>query len=141
MSVADSQQSGPLRAQVERRTGRKVKEHLMDEGYVAMDQIDAAERADVKVYAPLPKGKDGQPVTSSRWDKAGTTAWRERMQTEAAKEIYKQRAPASERPNAEFQERLGLRSFAVRGLRRVRCVALWTALAYNVIHFAEHLVT
>ena len=139
-SPADSQQSGPLRAQVERRTGRKVKEHLMDEGYVAMDQIDAAERADVKVYAPLPKGKHGQPVTCSRWDTPGTRAWRARMQTQEAKQVYKQRAPSSERPNAEFQERLGLRSFAVRGLARVRCVALWTALAYNVVHFAEHLV-
>ena len=140
-SPADSQQSGPLREQVERRTGRKVKEHLMDEGYVAMDQIDAAEQAGVAVYAPLPKGKDGQPVTASRWDTPGTTAWRKRMQTDEAKETYKQRAPTSERPNAEFQERLGLRSFAVRGLRRVRCVALWTALAYNVIHFADSLVT
>ena len=139
-SPADSQQSGPLRAQVERRTGRKVKEHLMDAGYVALDQIDAAEQAGVAVYAPLPRGKDGEPVTASRWDTAGTTTWRERMQTDEAKEIYKQRAPASERPNAEFQERLGLRSFAVRGLPRVRCVALWTALAYNVIHFAESLV-
>ena len=136
-SPADSQQSGRLREQVERRTGRKVKEHLMDAGYVALDQIDAAERAGVAVYAPLPKGKDGQPVTASRWDTPGTTAWRERMQTDQAKEIYKQRAPSSERPNAEFQERLGLRSFAVRGLPRVRCVALWTALAYNLIHFAE----
>jgi hypothetical protein len=62
------------------------------------------------------------------------------MPTDEAKEIYKQRAPTPERPNAEFQERLGLRSFAVRGLARVRCVALWTALAYNVIHFAEILV-
>jgi transposase len=140
-SPADSQQSGPLREQVEHRTGRKVKEHLMDEGYVAMGQIDAAEEADVAIYAPLPKNKDDQPVTCSRWDTANTTKWRERMQTDAAKEIYKQRAPASERPNAEFQERLGLRSFAVRGLARVRCVALWTALAYDVIHFAEHLVT
>lgn len=139
-SPADSQQSGPLRAQVERRTGRKVHEHLMDEGYVAMDQIDAAERAGVKIYAPLPKGKNKQPVTSSRWDTPGTAAWRQRMQTAEAQEIYRQRAPTSERPNAEFQERLGLRAFAVRGLRRVRCVALWTALAYNVIHFAEPLI-
>ena len=140
-SPADSQQSGSLREQVERRTGCKVKEHLMDAGYVAMNQIDAAERAGVAVYAPLPKDKDGQSVTASRWDTPGTTAWRKRMQTDEAKEIYKQRAPTSERPNAEFQERLGLRSFAVRGLRRVRCVALWTALAYNVIHFADSLVT
>lgn len=139
-SPADSQQSGPLREQVERRTGCKVTAHLMDEGYVSMNQIDAAEQSGVAVYAPLPKGKSGQPVTASRWDTPGTTAWRQRMQTDEAKAIYKQRAPTSERPNAEFQERLGLRSFAVRGLPRVRCVALWTALAYNVIHFAEPLI-
>ncbi len=140
-SASDVQQSGPLRAQVERRTGRKVREHLMDEGYVSMEQIEAAEAAGVKVYAPLPKGKDGRPVTSSRWDTPNITKWRARMQTAEAKEIYKQRAPSSERANAELQQRLGLRAFAVRGLAKVRCVALWTALAYNVIHFARHLVT
>ena len=140
-SPADSQQSGPMREQVERRTGGKVKEHLMDQGYVAMDQIQSAEGAGVAVYAPLPTGKDGRPVTASRWDTPETAAWRARMQTDEAKEIYKQRAPTSERPNAEIQERLGLRSFAVRGLSRVRCVALWTALAYNVIHFASELTT
>ncbi|MCP4248137.1 MAG: IS1182 family transposase [bacterium] len=140
-NTADSNESGPLREQVERRTGRKVTEHLMDHGYVNLAQIDAAERAGVAVYAPLPKDKSGQPVTASRWDTPGTTAWRRRMQTDRAKAIYRQRAPTSERPNAEIQERLGLGRFAVRGLRRVRCVALWTALAYNVIHFAECLVT
>ncbi len=140
-SPADSQQSAPMREQVERRTGGRVKEHLLDAGYVAMNQIDAAERTGVAIYAPLPKGKDGQPVRASRWDTPGTTAWRRRMQTNEAKEIYKQRAPTSERPNAEFQERLGLRSFAVRGLQRARCVTLWTALAYNVIHFASELTT
>ena len=93
----------------------------MDGGDVAMDQIDAAERAGVAVYAPPPLGKDGQPVTASHTP--GTTAWRRRRRipTDEAKEIYKLRVPTSERPNAEFQERLGLRSFAVRGLQRVRC--------------------
>ena len=122
-SPADNRQSGPLREQVEQRTGLKVKEHLMDEGYVSMEQIEAAEKAGVAVYAPLPTGKDDQPVTASRWDTPFTTRWRPRMQTTQAQEIYKQRAPTSARPNAEFQERLGLRSFAVRGLSRVRCVA------------------
>jgi len=140
-SASDRQQSGPLRAQVERRTGRKVREHLLDQGYVSMEQIEQAEAAGVKIYAPLPKGKDGQPVTASRWDTPHTTRWRQRMQTEQAQEIYKQRAPASERPHAEMRERFGLWAFTVRGLSRVRCVALWAALAFNVIHFAEYLVT
>ena len=63
-----SRQSGPLREQVERRIGRKVKERLRDAGYVALDQIDAAERAGVAVYVPLPKGKDGQPLGYSGHD-------------------------------------------------------------------------
>ncbi len=79
-------------------------------------------------------------MTAGRRDGAGTKAWRARMQTEEAQAIYKQRRPASERVNAEFQERLGLRCFAVRGLNKVRCVTLWTALAYNGIHFAPALL-
>lgn len=138
---ADQNQSEPLRKQVEQRTGRKVKEHLVDQGYVDMDMIERAHRAGVAMYAPLPLGKDGQPVTVSRWDTEGTAAWRERMQTEAAKTVYRQRPSISELVNAETKCRFGLRAFAVRGLHKVRCVALWAALAYNVMHFAEVLVT
>jgi hypothetical protein len=29
----------------------------------------------------------------------------------------------------------------VRGIAKVRCVALWSALAYNVMHFGRQLVT
>lgn len=137
---ADQNQSEPLRQQVEQRTGRKVHEHLVDQGYVGVASIARAYQAGVAVYAPLPKGKDGQPVTASRWDTAGTTAWRERMQTEAAREIYKQRAAVSETINAETKCRFGVRAFAVRGLRKVRCVALWMALAYNLLHFGQELL-
>lgn len=138
---ADQNQSEPLRKQVEQRTGRKVKEHLVDQGYVDMDMIERAHQAGVAMYAPLPLGKDRQPVTASRWDTAGTKAWRERMQTETAKAVYRQRPAVSELVNAETKCRLGLRAFAVRGLHKVRCVALWTALTYNVLHFAKVLMS
>jgi transposase len=137
---ADQNQSEPLRRQVEQRTGRKVKEHLVDQGYVGLESIERAYQAGVAVYAPLPRGKDGQPVTASRWDTPGTTAWRQRMQTAEAQELYKQRAAVSERINAETKCRFGVRAFAVRGLRKVRCVALWLALAYNLVHFAQELL-
>jgi len=134
----DGQYSGPLREQVEARTGRQVGEHLADEGYVDMEQIEAAETAGVAMYVPLPTSrKTGLPVTASRWDTPATRCWRERMQTPAAEVVYRQRFAASERVNAEWQERLGLRRFAVRGLAKVRCVALWMALAFNLMHFGE----
>jgi hypothetical protein len=137
---ADQNQSEPLRHQVERRTGQKVHEHLVDQGYVDLASIERAHQAGVAVYAPLPLGKDHRPVTASRCDTPGTTAWRQRMQTAAAREIYKQRAALSETINAETKCRFGVRAFAVRGLRKVRCVALWMALAYNLTHFAQELL-
>lgn len=107
-----------------------------------MEQIGAAERAGVAVYAPLPQGKDGQAVRHSRWDaKHGTTPWRQRTQTPAGRAVYQQRFVASERVNAELQERFGLRAFAVRGRRKVRSVVLWLVLAFNLMHFAEVLVS
>ena len=139
-SSDDSNYSGPMRAQVQRRTGRKVKEHLADEGYVDMKEIDQAETAGVAMFVPVPKNKAGEPVTSSRFDTPGTQQWRARMRTPEAELIYKQRFPASERVNAEVQERLGLRRFAVRGTAKVRCVTLWTVLAFNLVHFTADLL-
>lgn len=137
---SDAAQSQPMREQVERRTGRKVKEHLMDGGYVNKEQIDHAEQSGVAIYAPLPKGRDGQPCTRSERDKPGVTAWRQRMQTEEAKTIYQQRASTSETVNGELSEQRALSRFNVRGSRKVLTVALWAALAYNLVHHAQTLI-
>ena len=34
----------------------------------------------------------------------------------------------------------GLDRFLVRGLAKVKCVALWSALAYNLMHFGKALL-
>ena len=59
---SDAQQSAPLRQQAERRTGRPVKEHLFDGGFVNKDLIGAAESRGVAIYAPLPKNRAGAAV-------------------------------------------------------------------------------
>ena len=56
----------------------------------------------------------------------------EKMQTPQAKEIYRQRAPVAEFPNAWIKEKLGLRQFRLRGLVKVGLEALWACLTYNV---------
>lgn len=136
----DQGQSEPLRQQVEERTGRKVKEHLFDGGFVQKELIERAEASGVAIYAPLPTRKDGQPCTAGRRDSPGVTAWRQRMMTRPAQEVYKERAATVETVNAETKTYRGLNRFLVRGLKKVRCVALWSALAYNVVHFA-HVLT
>jgi transposase len=59
-------------------------------------------------------------------------AFVEKMQTEAAKTIYRMRAAVAEFPHAWLKAKIGLRQFRVRGLKKVRCEVLWACLAYNL---------
>ncbi len=49
-------------------------------------------------------------------------------------------ASTVETVNGEVRTYRGLGAFLVRGLSKVRCVALWAALAYNLVHFGEELM-
>ncbi len=56
----------------------------------------------------------------------GVAAWRRRMGTDAAKEIYKERAATVECVNTRACNR-GLTRFLVRGVEKVLAAALWPA--------------
>jgi len=58
--------------------------------------------------------------------------FRQKMQTPQAQEIYRQRAPVAEFPNAWIKDKLGLRQFRLRGLDKVGLEALWACLTYNI---------
>jgi len=59
-------------------------------------------------------------------------AFKAKMQTEAAKAIYRLRGAVAEFPNAWLKAKIGLRQFRVRGLRKVGMEALWACLTYNI---------
>ena len=59
-------------------------------------------------------------------------AFKQKMQTEEAKAIYRQRGAVAEFPNAWIKEKLGLRRFHVRGLLKARMETLWVCLTYNI---------
>jgi len=59
-------------------------------------------------------------------------AFREKMETEEAKAIYRQRGAVAEFPNAWIKAKLGLRQFRLRGLGKVLMELLWACVAYNV---------
>ena len=63
---------------------------------------------------------------------AAFAAFDEKMQSDAGKAIYKQRAPLIEFRNAWMKEKFKLRRFATRGLKKVGCEAFWAALTYNL---------
>ncbi len=59
-------------------------------------------------------------------------AFRQKMQTNLAKAIYRTRSQVAEFPNMWIKAKLGLRQFCVRGVAKVRTESLWAALTYNI---------
>jgi transposase len=142
-SGVDSPLSEVMRQQVEQRTGGKVSEHMIDGGYVNLDAVDTAAASDVTLYMPVPKPNKNAKV-QDRYarredDSDAVAAWRARMSSEAAQEIYKDRASTSETINADLRTFRGMSPFAVRGIAKAACVALWSALAYNIMSFSSAL--
>lgn len=136
--------SEPMRRQVEERTGKKVEEHLLDGGYLRTEDIEEAHEDEVKLYVPPKSARTeknrGRELEIKPGDSEAVQEWKRRMRSEEGKEIYKQRAATSETVNADLRTYRGLTQILVRGLDKSRCVALWCALAYNVMHFGTKLL-
>ena len=87
-------------------------------------------------------GKDGDemPPPDKHQPKDGDSVavaqWRARMAGQDIKEIYKQRAATAECVNALARNR-GLQRLPVRGLVKVRAVAMLYALAHNLMRMAK----
>lgn len=63
---------------------------------------------------------------------AEVAEFRQKMQSEGARAIYKTRAQVAETPNLWIKAKFGLRQFSVRGLAKVGMEALWACLTYNI---------
>ena len=133
---SDSGQSTPMLQQIEQRTGVRPAEMLVDGGYAQHEAIDQAAQQQVTLYAPVPKPRKGatrDPHAPREDDSEAVAAWRQRMGTEEAKEIYKQRAATAETVNADAKEHRGLDSLPVRGLDKALGAASLFALTYNIL--------
>ena len=126
----------PMLDDIERRTGQLPNVLLADAGHADHASICAAAERGVTALIPVPDRERGSRASVE----PAVVAWRERMQTEEAKEALRARASLCELPNAHFKRRLGLGHLLVRGLAKVTCVALLTALAANILAHAAALV-
>ena len=128
----DFGEMGPMVGQIEERFGKTPDIVLVDGGFASHDEIERVTERGITVYAPVMVGKKAQrdPHTPRSTDGRGVAAWRVRMGTEEAKVIYKARAATAECVNAIARNR-GLRQFLVRGLAKVRVIAILFALAHN----------
>jgi len=124
--------------QVVRRTNRLPEAYLMDGGYARREDITTLERRGVTVYAPTRSPRtttSGRTKAEPRRDDTPEVArWRERMETEEAKEIYKGRAATSECVNAHAR-RHSLTQLLVRGTDKVLSVLLLVAITQNLLRW------
>ncbi len=84
----------------------------------------------------LPRNKPEEARYQPRdGDSKEVARWRERMATEEAKKVYRQRGAAAEWANAQVRQQ-GVSQFTVRGLAKVTTVMLLVAVAHNLLRWA-----
>ena len=122
-----------LAEQVESRHGVRPKEWLADAGCTSLRNIDEMDKRGCKVYAPLRASQSPHrtPADRRRTDSPAVREWRERMETEEAKSIYKQRGATAEWVNAQMRNQ-GLVQILVRGVKKALAVALLHAITHNM---------
>ena len=131
----------PMVEQLQERYDKTPDEYLTDGGFAKKEDIeqldpdlDADASSGTLIYIPVqkPKKDNRDPHQPCAGDSPKIAAWRRRMGTEEAKEIYKERAATAECVNAIARNR-GLRQFNVRGLTKAKTVILWYVIAHNLM--------
>lgn len=140
----DSGLCGPMREQVEKRTGLKVKEHLTDEGYRRNEDIVEAAAQGVAIYRPpppLPKdSKRASVYEAGPDDDPAVVEWKKRMESEEGQAIYNERCSTVETVNGDLKTNRALSRIRVRGPDRAMSCALLSTITYNLLMFMEVMV-
>lgn len=124
----------PMLAEIQRRTGHLPKTLLADANHAAHGCIRAATDDGVTVLVAVPE-RSQQPGAKADADPA-IVAWRARMETDEAKQLYRARASLCELSNAHLRSHHGVDHVLVRGVAKVTCVALLGAIASNLLQHA-----
>lgn len=131
----------PMIEDIARRYGRAPKRVLLDTNFATADDIVALatrQHGQVLVYAPPPPERDDVSVKTLSKRAAARAKepeplqeWRRRMASPTAQSSYKVRRRI-ELVNAHMKNR-GLDRLNLRGLAKAKIVALWHALAHNIL--------
>jgi transposase len=134
----DGGQAVPMVAPVQARTHQFPGRYLMDGDFATREAVTTVESQGIAVYAPTqsPRTKTGGRSRGDprRDDTPEVAAWRARMETEEAKQIYKERAATAECVNAHLR-RYGLCRLLVRGIHKALSVLLLVAIAHDLLRW------
>ena len=90
----------------------------------------------LRSHCAPPKARPAWVRSISRLEEpAATRAFKAKMATEEAQQIYAQRSRIAEFPHAWIKERCGLRQFRCRGRLKATLEATWAALSYNLMRW------
>lgn len=107
---------------------------LADGGFTKLEAINQLTERGTQPVVPPPRSRN--PAIDCLEPKPDDTPaqaqWRRLMATDWGKDLYVQRGATVECVNAQLR-RQGLQQFNVRGLLKARAVALWHALAHNLM--------
>ena len=132
----------PMHAALQHRYDCTPGHWLADGGFTKLEAINELTQRGTQPVVPPPRSRN--PAIDCLQPKPDDTPaqiqWRQLMGSHWGKDLYVQRGATVECVNAQLR-RQGLQQFNVRGLLKVRAVALWHALAHNLmrmrsLHFA-----
>lgn len=131
----------PMVEQIEERTGQRPAVLLADGGHAKAEDIAATMRMGVDVI--VPPAETAKTIEKLKAEGAAleVIAWRERMETDEAKKLYRSRAGLAELANAHQKTHHGIAQVLVNGIAKVTCVILMNAIASNILQHASHLFT
>jgi transposase len=136
-SGSDRGEMAPMHEKVVETYGVTPQQQLVDSAFVTVEDVTHVEQAGTQVFSTIrdeagmrKRGKD--PYARARRDTDESYEFRKRMSTPEAQTIYKQRPSVAEFANAECRNR-GCQRLLVRGLEKVKSVALLYALTFNLL--------
>lgn len=137
---SDMGSMAPMVEQIEERTGQRPKTLLADGGHAKAEDIATTRRLGVDVI--VPPAETAKSIEKLKADGADpeVIAWRERMETDEAKKLYRARAGLVELVNAQQKTHHGITQLLVCGTAKATCVILLNAIAFNLLQHAPRLL-
>ena len=134
----DTGLASPMLQQIEDNFDQRPEAILADTSYPSHAEITTLTQSGTIPYLAIPiKGNQADKSTADAYaprkdDTPEVLAWRERMASPEGQETLKKRGQVAELVHAVLDQ-MNLARLRVRGLRKVRTVLLWFALAHNLL--------
>jgi transposase len=136
----DKQQLVPMLEQVKKNVGAQPEAASADNGYWNAQQVGDARVQGIDLHVAAGKQKHGEPSKAAEEDATESTAeaslleqMKQKLKTEAGRELYRMRKAIVEPVFGQIKEWRGFRRFLLRGLQKVRAEWKLICLTHNLL--------